>query len=131
MAARDAPTARAEQVGQLLDELEVVGRADAAAAGDDDRRLGQLRAGALRPRRPGRSTLASLSASPSVTSTGSTAAVAGAGVGRDRRTAARSPAGCRVDTFDFTIVEPAKTTWVAVPSASSADDVGEDAVVEA
>ena len=38
----------AEQVGELLDQLEVVGAADAAAAGDDDRGLGQLGAGALR-----------------------------------------------------------------------------------
>ena len=28
------------------------------------------------------------------------------------------------------MVEPAKTTWVAVPSAARADDVGEHAVVQ-
>ena len=39
---------RAERVGQLLDDREVVGLADAATAGDDDRGVGQLRARALR-----------------------------------------------------------------------------------
>ena len=40
--ARDAPDGGAEGVGQFLDDLEPVGGADAAAAGDHDRGLGQL-----------------------------------------------------------------------------------------
>ena len=38
---------RAERVGQLLDDRELLGRADAPATGDHDRRLGELRARAL------------------------------------------------------------------------------------
>ena len=44
-AAREAPDGRAERVGERLDGAEVAVRA--AAAGDDDRRLGQVGAPAL------------------------------------------------------------------------------------
>ena len=47
MAAREAPDGGTERVGESLDDREVLGRADAATAGDDDRRLGQLGALAL------------------------------------------------------------------------------------
>jgi len=64
--------------------------------------------------------LTSLSASDSGTSTGETAGVTGAGTGATelgRRVASGSP---RL-TFDLTIVEPANTTCVAVPSAARSD----------
>ena len=43
MAAREAPDRRAERVRELLDQREVLARAQAAAAGHHDRGLGQLR----------------------------------------------------------------------------------------
>ena len=62
-------------------------------------------------------TWASLSDSTRITETDSTDAVTGAGVGvtADGRTVT---SGIPRDTLDFTMVEPANATCVAVPSAS-------------
>jgi hypothetical protein len=47
VAARGRTHGRAERVGQLLDDREVLRGADPAAAGDDDRRVGEGRSSAL------------------------------------------------------------------------------------
>src|SRR6266508_335896 len=64
-------------------------------------------------------TRARVSRSDSVTGTGSTAGVTGAGVGVTELGRTVTSGRPRV-TRDLTIVEPANTTWVAAPSASTA-----------